>query len=709
MAKLPLLIAEGRLPGRAGAVAADPGAAAQGARALGGLGDALERGGAQVAAIEKNARDTRDVISATADAAAELDAFRIELDKDADYTGRPEKFRQRAEQLKGRLTENMSGAAALDFEKSFERSYAVLAHSLRDKARKDEIEEHATKLDESNTKLLDVALRERDPRKKAMHLEQIAANIESAREANILSKPQADRIHKATLEKFERLQVSELRRTNPAAALRLLTAEEGKGGLKYMDPLARREMALAVQTEMQRRAALTSMVARATVAEAASLFEHGIRPENIEAARRAAAGNKDLTAKLETAEGNYHALAQFRTMDAGERRQAADAIAAKEAAEGLTAAQAALLAGYAKADAQIRTAFARDPMGAALAKNAPAAQALADAERAGDVTTFRATLDALAETQRREGVPAASVKLLPKQAEAALEATLAGPASQAQLDTIQMIQQRYGAEWAPRVFAQLDNGKLPGHVKVIAAFGPKAAGDPDTKRIIEAAKVPEADWAKVLPDDDLRKETRRQVGALGGEIRAAMARLPGGNQRYADFHRLTEDVAFSLLADKAAGNAADAAAQAWGIVHNRHFALAGSVAIPKVNGAPIADPAAISAYQDYVKATLDKYDIAPPPATAATRLLTPDQRREQYVRHLKTFGAWVTDRDDRGMILLDGFNVPVPLRAGGVVRADFEAPAKNEEFKTWWAPRRSGHPNTWRPPAAPAPAWMGGQ
>lgn len=684
MARLPQLIAEGRLPARAPAVGIErPDLVAPAGRALTGFGNALESAGLTAANVEKNARDTRDVIAGTATAADELDKYRIELESDPDYAGREAKFQQRAQQVKARLAEPMSGAAQLDFEKSFERSYQILAHGLRDKARKDEIEESFVKLDESNNKLLDVALRERDPRKRAMHLETIAQNIEDARQANILTKPQADKVHKATLEKFERLQVTEYARTNPGLALRMLTAEPDKGGLTYMDPLDKKKMALDIQREQSRKAQLNEIIARGTVGQAIELYDHGIKPEQGDRARELAKSYPDLAARLDTAEGNYFAAAQFRGMDQGERRQATAAILDKENTVGLTNPEAQLLSRYVKIDREIKDGFAKDRMGAAMERNGPAAQALADAERAGDVEGFRAAVKSLVDTQVKEGVRPDATAMLPKRVEQATEALLTGAANQGQADTIQRLQHFYGPELMPRVMAQLDEGKkIPGFVRVIASLGPKAAGDPDIKRMIEAAKVPEGDWAKLIPEETVRKDIKLQVGAEGERIRAAFMRVPGGPQRYSDYARLAEDVAMSLVADKTA-SAGQAPKLAWSIVHDRHFALAGTVVIPKVDGVPIAEPGGISAYQDYVKATLDKYNIGAPPPTAATRLLTDDARREMYLKALKTYGAFVTDRDDRGAILVDQFNVPVPNQAGGFVRFDFAAPEKNEEFKAW--------------------------
>lgn len=544
VAKLPQLIAEGRLPVRSAAVGIErpdlyAGAAARG---LNAFGNALEATGLTVAAVEKNARDVRDVISGTADAAEELDRYRVELDSDPDYKSRETKFRQRAEAVKARLGEKMSNAGALDFEKSFERSYSVMAHSLRDRARKDEIEEHAVKLDESNNKILDIALREPDPRKRALHLEQIAANIEQARGANILSKSQADRYHTATLEKFERLQIAELQRTNPGAALRLLTAAGDKGGLKYMDPLAKRELALRVQRDMEHRAALASAATRATVGEVVSLLDNGVKPEKLDEARRLAKGNKKLTDDLDAAEGNYHATLQYRALDFTERRQATSAILEKEATTGLTATETRLLTRYAAAERQISGAYAEDPMATAHVRNPVASRALIAAQAVLDNPNapadaaamargqFQTALDELTRTQVQDGgVARDAVRLTTNAAAGDLSQRLLAASPTDQVSLLDSYARRYGPAWpAMARELKLDDKKAGSPERErVASLGLVTASDPGLARAIAEGRMARQANKNYAPGDD--KSFRAE---LDDRLGPSFKMMPGARELY---------------------------------------------------------------------------------------------------------------------------------------------------------------------------------
>lgn len=720
MARLPQLLAESSVNPRAGAVGIDrPDLFDPTARALGGLGDAAERSGLTVAAVEKNARDTRDVLAATTEASRQLDQYRIELESEADPARRETLFRQRAEQMKQQLGKPLSGSAALDFEQGFERAYAVQAHGVRDKARRDEIAAAADTLDQSTNTLLDLAIRERDPRKRALHLEEIAGNIEQARSAGILSKAQADRLHKATLEKFEKLEVTELRRTNPARALQLLTAPPDKGGFKYLDPLAKRELALALQREMEQRSALAKLQNGQLVDDAVRTMLQGQAFSRIGDAWRAAATDPRLTEKLATAQRAYEETAEFRTKTLPQMREQIDLADKANAAAGTDSTSLAILDAQKKTYAALLQGYRSDQMGTAIARNPAAAQALtaaettmADANASSDQViaardAYQAALRELARTQQEDGgVPAHRVAVLPKATVAQMVGDLAGLEGQRRLDYIDRQQAKLGPELWRAAWRQLAaDPHLPGDVRVIAAIPPGPSANADRAVISEAMKIPDKDWETAIPDADTRKQFGKAVAAAGEQAREAMAMAPGGIDLYRRFAAAAETTAKFLYAQKRAANPEAAASQAWAMVYGNHWMHAGTVRIPQTEGVPAIAPALVSQYQDYVKANLDRWYLAAPPPTAGTAGLTDAQRLDLRRRILKRDGRWVANADETGMVLLDGMGLPARLQNGTVLEVGFDEIGRDLEFDRWQrgATERERLPRGVAPPPALTP------
>src|SRR5690242_2167756 len=115
-ARLPLMIAEPRgVPAQGGFAAAAEGTGEIAPRAIAGFGQALAQFGLTVAAVEKDARDTSDVIVARSSYTDALDKKRIELEADPDYRGREAKLRTFADQQRVALSKPMSFAAQRTF------------------------------------------------------------------------------------------------------------------------------------------------------------------------------------------------------------------------------------------------------------------------------------------------------------------------------------------------------------------------------------------------------------------------------------------------------------------------------------------------------------------------------------------------------------------------------------------------------------------
>lgn len=249
MAKLPQMLAEPRITAAAGFEridARDLGNA--GIDALGKFAGETGRQALSIAQFEKDARDATGLNTAATGFADALDKKRIELEMDPDHGSRETKFKAFRDAQVAAYGKDLSVAAQRAFQERADRTYLVGAHNLREKARRDLIEETAVKLDDSNNAVLDRAVREPNVVRRAMILQEVDGNIRTAVAGNILTKAQGDRIKKATLQKFDLLQVEGLMSKSPGAAIALL---EDREKTPWLDPLDR--MRLKQKAEAQAR------------------------------------------------------------------------------------------------------------------------------------------------------------------------------------------------------------------------------------------------------------------------------------------------------------------------------------------------------------------------------------------------------------------------------------------------------------------------
>lgn len=296
--RLPVMIAEPRVASQGGFVTAAEGTGDVAPRALASLGQSLAQAGLTVAAVEKDARDTSDVIAARSSYTEALDRKRIELESDPDYRSREGKLRAFADTQRSALGKSMSYAAQRTFADLAERTYSVSAHNLREQARRDEVEEHVLRITEANNKELDAALKEGNPVRRKLILDRVEGNIRAAQASNILSATQAERLHKGTLKKFDTLQVAELMRTNPSAAVAL--ANDPKR-TPFLDPLERKELALKAQQRAESLGTQARAEVRAdlTLYEAARRSGQGVDEETYQALfDRAQRASPDLARRL---------------------------------------------------------------------------------------------------------------------------------------------------------------------------------------------------------------------------------------------------------------------------------------------------------------------------------------------------------------------------------------------------------------------------
>jgi len=253
------MIAEGRFPGETGE------------QRIGGqrpvftgtpqqamTGEALARAGAGVVdfattglKIEKDARDQSDVNAAMSESTRDLDNYTTELEREPDYKTREAKFAAKADEIRGRFAEKLSGHGQLMYDEQLRRRFDTLSHTVRATARKDEVEAYTVNMDAANEADLSAAMKVKGTPKERILLDGIKARIGEAEASNIYSKDQADKIMKSTLERYDTLKVQSLIRTNPAAAIRMADPENTPN-LRALD---REKLKIAAQERMDKQAA----------------------------------------------------------------------------------------------------------------------------------------------------------------------------------------------------------------------------------------------------------------------------------------------------------------------------------------------------------------------------------------------------------------------------------------------------------------------
>lgn len=698
MAPLPRIIAEPRIPAQGPSTSVDARAIPYLANTgLTNLGEAAQSLAGTVLAAEKHARDANDVSRTVADITQKLDQYRIELEKDPDYAGRAAKFQAKANELWQAAAPNLSNAASYAFQSRFEALYQGQAHAIRTQARQDEIQSQRVDLQDSTDKLLETALNAPNRVARDAALAEIKAAIETARDTGVLSAAAAKAFHKSTLGKFDELTISRVMRTNPGLALKFAGDPAMTPNL---DPLRREQLKIQAQARGEQMSALARATASANVAGVIDAFSKGnFQPSNLEEVRQQARAFPKLWEQLNQAEFVYRSAADFAAKDLPAQAETLAAMKRLEAQGHASPTDTALRAGYEKITANLAHAFNADIMATAMQRDPAAAEAYAAATRAGDAPAAKAALMQLVEVQRRNVAPQMTaeqfmadprLRLLPKPAADAIETSLNGTKDQARIDTINTLKAQYGPELWPHVFRQLDAGKkLPADVKLIASL---PLSNEDARTVQAALGFTDKQIAELIPDKDVRGKIKTEVQAGAAEAREALARSPeGGPEQFAFLQAQAGRLADYLLATKRAPSEAAAAKQAWDIVWNKHFAVAGSVAIPRdrLNANPAAGPLLtadmVAKYQDYFKRmVLPGLGLEVPPPGAGTALLPEAVRAEMRRTVLVNQGYWVADGADQGMVMLDGNGAEARDANGTPIRVDWRTIESDARFLDWY-------------------------
>lgn len=361
----------------------------------------------------------------------------------------------------------------------------------------------------------------------------------------------------------------------------------------------------------------------------------------------------------------------------------------------------------------------RDPAAYALANYPTIAEDLVRADQlqaGGDETAAqdapalrRRAWQTMESVQAAEGVPAHRIALLTRPQAEALQAQLLGAEGQARVDLVQQLKHTYGDSWA-RAWNQIGDGKpMPGDVQVIAAL-PREATLQATI-VAEAFRLQDRQAAEVLGSEKIGavdKAVRAQTGPMAG----TMAQAPGGPEFLATYQNAAEKVA-RLLVIRGEG-VETAARRAADIVFYDHWEVVDRARVPKVNGQPIVPASAVRAAQRQVVEALPQMELAVPAGDKGT---TEASRKDALVRNVRSFGAWMTTADDKGLVLMAGPGLPVlhkdgrPLMLGfdGVLAAAGNAAAAaNLDLRR--ALQNEGltvdEGSDPAPPAAGGPAWL---
>lgn len=707
MAKLPQVLSDARLPATGGSVEIDARypvnqTGAQVARAGATLADVS--GTAYVAAV--HAREEGEATRAFADTTQKLDTLRLDLEKDPDYANREAKFNAAARQIEDDAKKMLSPGAARTFQPKLAALYAAQAHSVRVGARKDENDALRVDLDQSIDTMLESAIGSKNVLERNIKLGEIESAINSARDTGVLTYAQAKQYHKGKLEKLDEITVSRFIRTNPGQALRIL---DDKQVTPNLDPVRREQLKTQAQVRIEQMSALAKADVRADVAGILDAFSKGnLRPANLDQVREKVRGFPDLAKQLAHGEYVYGQTADFATKSAVQQLELIAGMRRTEAGGTATPTDTALRDAYEKIHAHIQQGYRTDPGGLAMQRNTAAAEQLAAAERAmAEPTTspegredararFQTSLRELQHFQQTDGgVPGVMTRLLPKSTATALEENFNKLQGQQRLDFLEVQRNKYGSLW-PQVLRQLDEGKnLPEDVKIIGSLPGTLRSGPNAALIAQAMSIPEKQRNELIPDDSIRKRFRPLAGEMGQAVRETMRRAPGEIEAYNDYAKAVSDVAEYLYGTKRASTPEAATRQAWKVVFDDHWATAGSVRVPKIDGQPVANPTMVAAYGDYVTRNLDKLYLAVPEPTPAMRAVPELRRLEMWRAHIKAYGALTTDRFDEGVVLRDGEGRIVRGQNGQPIAATWTEIANDREFQAWL--RQGNRPNQMQP------------
>lgn len=321
-------------------------------------------------------------------------------------------------------------------------------------------------------------------------------------------------------------------------------------------------------------------------------------------------------------------------------------------------------------NAMLQKMQADDPAGY-VARYSPQLQKLAgDAQKAQDAGQddvahgLRSRAAALSlQLQAEAGTPEHERRILPKAMAEGLTARMNAMPGDAKGDAVEGLKKTWGDQW-PTIFRELRASGLPDEFEALAWVKDPAA----RKRLGENLNNLQALHDTAGP---AARKVRDAVFENLADIRSSLSFAPDGPSA---FQRMEKAVTVQALSYVGAGmEPADAATRAYKDVveHNWDF-------VKQPGGVTARAPKGmlgnVQGLADRTLSGLTPDMLADPGGeSAATRDLTPDQRRQQLAVSLKNSPLWVNNGNDDGLILLDRAMRPVRRADGKPLEIKFSA------------------------------------
>lgn len=292
---------------------------------------------------------------------------------------------------------------------------------------------------------------------------------------------------------------------------------------------------------------------------------------------------------------------------------------------------------------------------------------LTSAMEAGDPGRLRRAVDeyvaAQASAQERLQIPTDDRRLLPpgyagRIAQQVGDFTEGGERA---ARTVNDLRETWGNHW-PDVYRELAASEaLPGAALVIASVE-----GPENDRVrTEIASAVSAGSLKQMPKADAN-DLRESVAGNLNDLRASMTTV-GGIRAFPVYQDTATELAAYYMRREGLG-VSDAAAKATAaIIDNRYSfetANGATYRIPNIDprsGVPI-NAARVQTGANRALYSLRDFDIAIPPGAAD---LHPDDARENYLNDLELSGYWVTAPDESGLTLYDARDRAAVVREDG--------------------------------------------
>lgn len=210
---------------------------------------------------------------AQSDFSTALDRKRLELASDPDIAGRETKMQQFAQEKFSELRGGMDHGTAAYFDRAGKPLADSINLSVRHQARADTIEKAVTSLAETNNGLVIKAGDAKSPVERDAVIAQIDENLKHARDTEMLSAPQYEKMRKDTLVKVDQAEALRRIRENPAGMQQQLA---NSAFLPNLDPVARQNLIDKAGNEVNRRASLAyTQEARRDLQERRTLAKMG--------------------------------------------------------------------------------------------------------------------------------------------------------------------------------------------------------------------------------------------------------------------------------------------------------------------------------------------------------------------------------------------------------------------------------------------------